>query len=80
MNSSNKIIYLGLILLILAAVNCDQQFDRYFRSTRKKFCGRMLVETLAIVCDKGYYGIPQKRTGNFKNIFFLNGFFNFIFI
>lgn len=66
MNSNKTIIYLGLVLLISAAVNCDGQLDRYFRSTRKKFCGRMLVETLAIVCDKGYYGIPQKRTGNFN--------------
>lgn len=40
--------------------------DAYSRSSSKRFCGRMLTESLALICD-GQYGtiIPtEKRSGS----------------
>lgn len=64
--SPHCIIYLGVILLI-AAVMCDAQNinnkDLTFpRHTRTHFCGRLLTDTLSVLCSPDGFNEMQKKS------------------
>ena len=69
MSSSSKITSVRFIayvalLILFVAVMCDAHTEVFQRQTRKKFCGKILSETLAILCN-GKYNTMTKKSGKY---------------
>lgn len=63
-NLKTKLFCFGVILLILSVIT-ESQYARPVRETRKRFCGKMLKETLGLLCkDKGYNTISKKSSNS----------------
>lgn len=60
-NMKTKLFCLGVILLIVFVVT-ESQDVRPVRETRKKFCGKILKETLGLLCKQGYNALSKKSS------------------
>lgn len=58
-------LFAGCMLVMVATqVRADTEHYNYnLRSMPKKFCGRILADTLSIVCEGNYNGHMNKKSG-----------------
>lgn len=63
-----KLLCLGVILLVLSVIT-ESRYARPVRETRKKYCGRIVTDTLKLLCEeKGYNSISKKSSNSDQRI------------